>query len=171
MTGVLAITPQTRKWKFMPSNMSQNIKMVRTQLPLLPQKQCTLHGLQSKTVEAAFIVHWIFPPRLNKKLIWLTYSVNPFTPRNFQTIAQPWDAHPKSHWEYASGRNRQSVAQFICWQNRSNENCVCKGPSRYALACPQSLILSMASLSKWSVKAYYCFVRHSAWWQPEWCFV
>ena len=36
MTNVLAITPQTRKWKFVPSNMFQIIKVTRTQLLILP---------------------------------------------------------------------------------------------------------------------------------------
>ena len=86
MTGVLAITPQTRKWKFTPSTMSQNVTVVRTQLPLLPQKQCTLHGVQSKTVEPGFIVHWFFPPRLSKESTWLAYYVSLSRPRSFSQL-------------------------------------------------------------------------------------
>jgi len=86
MTGVLAITPQTRKWKFLPSNMSQSIEVARTQLPLLPQKQCTLHGVQGKTAEPGFIVHWTFPPRLSKESIWLAYYVSLSRPRSFKQL-------------------------------------------------------------------------------------
>ena len=86
MTGVLAITPQTRKWKFTPSSMSQSLEVVRTQLPLLPQKQCTLHGVQGKTAEPGFIVHWIFPPRLSKESTWLDYYVSLSRPRSFSQL-------------------------------------------------------------------------------------
>ena len=60
--------------------------MARTHLPLLPQKKCTLHGVQGNTAEPAFIVHWTFPPRLSKESIWLAYYVSLSRPRSFRQL-------------------------------------------------------------------------------------
>ena len=46
LKGVLAIKPQPRKWKFTPSTCKSAMQVSRTQVPLLPRKQCTLHGAQ-----------------------------------------------------------------------------------------------------------------------------
>ena len=47
----------------------------RTQVPLLPAKQSTLHGLQGKTTEPGLIAHWKFPPRLSRDSLWLAHYV------------------------------------------------------------------------------------------------
>ena len=62
LRGVLAITPQARPWKFKPAAGGPAITVSRTQLTVLPQKQGTLHGVQGKTADPGFIVHWTFPP-------------------------------------------------------------------------------------------------------------
>ena len=62
LRGVLAITPQARPWKVRPAAGGPAIAVSRTQLPVLPRKQCTLHGVQGKTADPGFIVHWTFPP-------------------------------------------------------------------------------------------------------------
>ena len=67
LRGVLAITPQARPWKFKPAAGGPVIPVSRTQLPVLPKKQCTLHGVQGKTADPGLIVHWTFPPGLKKK--------------------------------------------------------------------------------------------------------
>ena len=59
------------------------ISVVRTQCPLLPLKQCTLHGVQGKTADPGFITHWKFPKRLPKASIWLAYYVSLSRPRSF----------------------------------------------------------------------------------------
>ena len=42
-------------------------------MPLLAQKQCTLHGVHGKTAEPGLIAHWTFPSGLSRKSIWLAY--------------------------------------------------------------------------------------------------
>jgi hypothetical protein len=78
LEGVLAITPQPRPWKFTtsPGTNTNTVPVTRSQIPLLPQKQCTLHGVQGKTAEPGFIAHWTFPPKLPTISIWLaTYVI------------------------------------------------------------------------------------------------
>ena len=73
LRGVLAITPQARPWKVRPAAGGPAIAVSRTQLTVLPRKQGTLHGVQGKTADPGFIVHWTFPPGLKKPSIWLAY--------------------------------------------------------------------------------------------------
>ena len=73
--------PVTREWKLKPKGATAPISVVRTQCPLLPLKQCTLHGVQGKTADPGFITHWKFPKRLPKASIWLAYYVSLSRPR------------------------------------------------------------------------------------------
>ena len=76
LNGVLAVTPVTRQWKYKSAVMRQAVDVSRTQSPLLPKKQCTLHGIQGKTARPGFIAHWSFPPRLSRESQWLaTYVI------------------------------------------------------------------------------------------------
>ena len=43
------------------------ILVSRTQFPVLPKMQCTLHGVQGKTADPSFIAHWTFPLGLMKR--------------------------------------------------------------------------------------------------------
>ena len=52
-------------------------------MPLMPRKQCTLHGVQGKTADPGFIMHWSFPPGLVAESIWLAYYVGLSRPRSF----------------------------------------------------------------------------------------
>ena len=83
---VLAIMPQTRSWKFAPSSSTSHVQVSRSQIPLLPRKQCTLHGVQGKTAEPGFIAHWTFPLKLSKEAKWLAYYVSLSRPRSFSTL-------------------------------------------------------------------------------------
>ena len=74
--GVVAIKPKTRPWTFTPSTFKRPVDVKRTQLPLLPCKQCTLHGIQGKTATPGFIVHWYYPKLLSKEHIWLAHYVS-----------------------------------------------------------------------------------------------
>ena len=56
--GVLAIAPKGRAWQYKSSQRQAPMQVIRTQIPLLPRKQCTLHGVQGKTATPGFIVHW-----------------------------------------------------------------------------------------------------------------
>ena len=86
LRGVLAITPQARPWKFKPAAGGPVIPVSRTQLPVLPKNQCTLHGVQGKTADPGFIVHWTFPPGLKKESVWLAYYVSLSRPRSFSKL-------------------------------------------------------------------------------------
>ena len=83
LRGVLAIMPQTRSWKFAPSSSTSHVQVSRSQIRLLPRKQCTLHGVQGKTAEPGFIAHWTFPLKLSKEAKWLAYYVSLSRPRVF----------------------------------------------------------------------------------------
>ena len=83
LRGVFAITPQTRRWKFKPAAGGPAIPVSRTELPLLPRKQCTLHGVQGRTADPGFIVHWTYPIGLKKDSVWLAYYVSLSRPRSF----------------------------------------------------------------------------------------
>ena len=83
LRGVLAVQAVTRPWLFKPKGATAPISVVRTQCPLLPMKQCTLHGVQGKTADPGFITHWKFPKSLPKDSIWLAYYVSLSRPRSF----------------------------------------------------------------------------------------
>ena len=55
-------------------------------MTVLPRKQSTLHGVQGKTADPGFIVHWTFPPGLKKESIWLAYYVSLSRPRSFDRL-------------------------------------------------------------------------------------
>ena len=86
MRGVLAIKPQARSWKFTFSTCKTGVQVSRTQIPLLPRKQCTLHGVQGKTAGPCFIVHWTYPPGLSKESLWLAYYVSLSRTRSFSKL-------------------------------------------------------------------------------------
>ena len=66
--------------------MATAVFVSRTQRPLSPRKQCTLHGAQGKTADPGFIAHWTFPAGLSKESIWLTYYVSLSRPRSFSRL-------------------------------------------------------------------------------------
>ena len=77
---------QARPWKFKPAAGGPAIAVSRTQLTVLPKKQGTLHGVQGKTADPGFIVHWAFPPGLKKESMWLAYYVSLSRPRSFAQL-------------------------------------------------------------------------------------
>ena len=84
--GVLAITPKARTWRFKASSSTKAIQVTRSQIPLLPQKQCTLHGVQGTTADPGFIAHWTFPLRLPHVSQWLPTHVSLSRPRRFKNL-------------------------------------------------------------------------------------
>ena len=62
------------------------LPVTRTQIPLLPRKQCSLHGVQGKTAEPGFIVHWRYPKRLSDESKWLAHYVSLSRPRSFAQL-------------------------------------------------------------------------------------
>lgn len=86
LTGVVAIRPKVRSWKFTPSTRAKALTISRTQIPLLPRKQCSLHGVQGKTADPGFIVHWQYPKRLSAESKWLAHYVSLSRPRSFAQL-------------------------------------------------------------------------------------
>ena len=86
MQGILAVQPTTRQWMFKGKGMQGAVSVSRTQCPLLPQKQCTLHGVQGKTADPGFIAHWKSPKGLKRESIWLAYYVSLSRPRSLSRL-------------------------------------------------------------------------------------
>ena len=85
LAGVVAVQPVTRQWSY-KSDGKSSVTVSRTSIPLLPQKQCTLHGVQGKTAEPGFIAHWRFPSGLSKLTVWLAYYVSLSRPRSLSKL-------------------------------------------------------------------------------------
>ena len=83
LQGVIAVSPVSKPWRHKSQAMKEPIAVSRTQIPLLPRKQCTLHGVQGKTADPGFIMHWSFPQGLAEESIWLAYYVGLSRPRSF----------------------------------------------------------------------------------------
>ena len=83
LQGVIAVSPVSKPWRYKSQAMKEPIAVSRTQMPLLPRKQCTLHGVQGKTADPGFIMHWSFPQGLAEESIWLAYYVGLSRPRSF----------------------------------------------------------------------------------------
>jgi len=86
LKGILAVLPTSRPWRFQRKDMTSAVSVSRTQCPLLPRKQCTLHGIQGTTADPGFIAHWKFPKGLKKESIWLAYYVSLSRPRGFSRL-------------------------------------------------------------------------------------
>ena len=86
VSDVLAIRPKPASWKFTSSEYKRAMQVTRTQIPLLPRKQCTLHGVQGKTAEPGFIVHWHYPASLSVAAKWLACYVSLSRPQSFKQL-------------------------------------------------------------------------------------
>ena len=84
--GVMAVEPKPRRWTWISPRLKHGIEVCRTQIALLPRKQCTLHGVQGKTAEPGFIAHWTYPLRLSTEAKWLAYYVSLSRPRSFAAM-------------------------------------------------------------------------------------
>ena len=84
--GVIAVQPVSRSWRYKSKTMQAAVAVSRTQCPLLPRKQCTLHGVQGKTADPGFIAHWTFPVGLSIESRWLAYYVSLSRPRGFSRL-------------------------------------------------------------------------------------
>ena len=86
LQGVIAVSPRPRTWRYKNQSMKEPVAVSRTQMPLLPRKQCTLHGVQGKTADPGFIAHWSFPAGISKDSIWLAYYVSLSRPRSLSNL-------------------------------------------------------------------------------------
>ena len=75
LAGVLAIAPKTRSWRFTSGHYAKPLHVRRTQVPLLPKRHCTLHGLQGRTAQPGLVAYWRFPKMLSKESQWLAHYV------------------------------------------------------------------------------------------------
>ena len=53
----------------------REVKVRRTQLPMVTVKASTLHVLQGTTADPGLIFHWVFPRRLRRDMRWLVIYV------------------------------------------------------------------------------------------------
>ena len=86
LKGVVVLKPVKRVWNFTSPTLSKGVAVTRYQIPVLPQKQCTLHGIQGKTAEPGFIAHWSFPRGTKDETKWLATYVSLSRPRNFASL-------------------------------------------------------------------------------------
>ena len=84
--GVIAVVPLTRGWRFVSENYTRPLHVKRTQLPLLPQRQSTLHGIQGTTADPGLVAYWRFPPKLSKESLWLAHYVILSRPRRLANL-------------------------------------------------------------------------------------
>ena len=86
LAGVLAITPTKRLWRFASTHFVKGVHVHRYQIPLLPAKQCTLHGIQGNTADPGIVAHWKFPKRLGVESLWLAHYVILSRPRRLSNL-------------------------------------------------------------------------------------
>ena len=86
LKGVIAVSAVRRAWRYKNDTMKEPVSVSRTQMPLLPRKQCTLHGVQGKTADPGFIAHWSFPAGISAESIWLSYYVSLSRPRSLSKL-------------------------------------------------------------------------------------
>ena len=81
LPGVLAIKPCTSQqaWSVIITSITdgnaRDIKVKRTQLPLVCLKASTLHVLQGTTTDPGLIFHGFFPRKLRRDMRWLAIYV------------------------------------------------------------------------------------------------
>ena len=97
--GVIAIEPTTLQWQFKSPTRKQSINIRRTQIPVQPSRQTTLHGIQGKTADPGYVAHWSFPPSLDKESIWLAHYMQLSRPRSLATLL----SHGKPQREVIEG--------------------------------------------------------------------
>ena len=86
LKGVIAVAPKSRAWRFVSDTFTKAIPVTRTQIPLLPHKVSTLHGIQGKTADPGMVAHWKFPRRLSAESLWLAHYVILSRPRRLNNL-------------------------------------------------------------------------------------
>ena len=86
LTGVVAVVPTTRGWRFVSDNYAKPLHVRRTQAPLLPARQGTLHGIQGTIADPGLVAFWRFPPQLSKESLWLAHYVILSRPRRLASL-------------------------------------------------------------------------------------
>ena len=86
LTGVIAVQPTTRSWRFTSEHFAKPLHSRRLQIPLLPRKQSTLHGVQGRTADPGLVAYWRFPKKLSKESLWLAHYVILSRPRGLANL-------------------------------------------------------------------------------------
>ena len=86
LTGVIAIEPKSRSWRFASEHYAKPVYVRRSQIPLLPRKQSTLHGVEGTTTEPGLVAHWRFPRKLSQESRWLAHYVILSRPRRLASL-------------------------------------------------------------------------------------
>ena len=133
--GVLAVTPQARPWTFKPAAGGPAIAVSRTQLTVLPRKQGTLHGIQGKTADPGFIVHWTFPPGLKKESLWLAYYVSLSRPRSFAQLLSHGLPDRGIIEAGPPGKDRAGLRRALRGQDCHHKDRLRESPTGAGLAC------------------------------------
>ena len=82
---VIAIEPERRTWTHKTED-GIKVEVSRRQIPLLPDKISTLHGIQGKTADPGMCAHWKFPTNLSPEALWLTHYVILSRPRSLSNL-------------------------------------------------------------------------------------
>ena len=84
-SNVIAIEPDSRTWNHRTED-GVKVNVTRRQIPLLPAKISTLHGIQGKTADPGLAVHWKFPKGLSAEALWLAHYVILSRPRSLANL-------------------------------------------------------------------------------------
>ena len=73
--GWVHIRPITKKWYHKDEVLNATLPVDRTQLPLVPEKACSLYTLQGATTDPGLIAHFDMPSRADDDMKWLIIYV------------------------------------------------------------------------------------------------
>ena len=79
--NIIAVEPDVRTWTHRTED-GLKITVSRRQIPVLPDKASTLHGIQGKTADPGLCAHWKFPKSLSAEALWLAHYVILSRPRS-----------------------------------------------------------------------------------------
>ena len=137
LTGVLAIKPQARPWKFTPATCKASVKFSCAQVSLLPRKQCTLHGVQGKTADPGFIAHWAFSPWSEEGVEMAGLLRQLVEASQLQAVAEPWVAGARGHRIWTARGDCQSLPGAVRGQDLQDEDRLREGSGGDGLVKPQ----------------------------------
>ena len=86
ISGAIGVEPIQRSWRFKSEKFAKPLHIWRTQVPVLPRKQTTLHGVQGTTAEPGLVAYWRFPKKLSKESRWLAHYVILSRPRRLANL-------------------------------------------------------------------------------------
>ena len=69
------VEPLSRKWQHADDVLDTTFGVERTQLPIMPEKACSLYTLQGATTEPGMIAHLALPRRAGADMMWLIVYV------------------------------------------------------------------------------------------------